>query len=78
MASRSPDLQKLEEKFRKDPTSKLFFPLAEEYTKVGRLQEAITLLQTGIKAHPDFLSARVALGKALLSKGQTEDAKREF
>lgn len=78
MASRSPDLQKLEEKFRKDPTSKLFFPLAEEYTKVGRLQEAITLLQTGIKAHPDFLSAKVALGKALLSKGQTQDAKREF
>jgi tetratricopeptide (TPR) repeat protein len=76
--TRSPDLQKLEEKFRKDPTSKLFFPLAEEYTKVGRLQEAITLLRTGIKAHPDLLSARVALGKALLSKGQTEDAKREF
>lgn len=76
--TRSPDLQKLEEKFRKDPASKLFFPLAEEYLKAGRLQEAITLLRTGIKAHPDFLSARVALGKALLSKGQTEDAKREF
>ncbi len=76
--TRSPDLQKLEEKFRKDPSSKLFFPLAEEYTKAGRLQEAINLLRTGIKAHPDLLSARVALGKALLSKGQTEDAKREF
>jgi tetratricopeptide (TPR) repeat protein len=76
--TRSPDLQKLEEKFRKDPASKLFFPLAEEYLKVGRLQEAIGLLRTGIKAHPDFLSARVALGKALLNKGQTEEAKREF
>ncbi len=76
--TRSPDLQKLEEKLRKDPHSKLFFPLAEEYIRVGRLQEAITLLRTGIKAHPDFLSARVALGKALLSKGQVEDAKHEF
>jgi tetratricopeptide (TPR) repeat protein len=76
--TRSPDLQKLEEKLRKDPHSKLFFPLAEEYITAGRLQEAITLLRTGIKAHPDFLSARVALGKALLSKGQTEEAQHEF
>ena len=76
--TRSPDLQKLEEKLRKDPTSKLFFPLAEEYTKVGRLHEAIALLRSGIKAHPDFLGARVALGKALLSKGQVSEAKREF
>jgi tetratricopeptide (TPR) repeat protein len=76
--TRSPDLQKLEEKLRKDPNSKLFFPLAEEYIEAGRLQEAITLLRTGIKAHPDFLSARVALGKALLSKGQVEEAKQEF
>jgi tetratricopeptide (TPR) repeat protein len=76
--TRSPDLQKLEEKLRKDPHSKLFFPLSEEYIKAGRLQEAITLLRTGIKAHPDFLSARVALGKALLSKGHIEEAKQEF
>ncbi len=76
--TRSPDLQKLEEKLRKDPHSKLFFPLAEEYITAGRLQEAVTLLRTGIKAHPDFLSARVALGKALLSKGQIEEAKHEF
>jgi tetratricopeptide (TPR) repeat protein len=76
--TRSPDLQKLEEKLRKDPTSKLFFPLAEEYTKAGRLNEAISLLRNGIKAHPDFLGARVALGKALLSKGLVTEAKREF
>lgn len=76
--TRSPDLQKLEEKLRKDPTSKLFFPLAEEYTRAGRLDAAIGLLRTGIKAHPDFLGARVALGKALLSKGKTAEAKAEF
>lgn len=76
--TRSPDLQKLEEKLRRDPASKLFFPLAEEYTKAGRLNEAISLLRSGIKAHPDFLGARVALGKALLTKGQVGEAKREF
>ncbi|MFZ5875493.1 MAG: tetratricopeptide repeat protein [Nitrospirota bacterium] len=76
--TRAPDLQKLEEKLRKDPKSKLFFPLAEEYAKLGRLDAAIGLLRTGMKYHPDFLGARVALGKVLLSKGQTADAKREF
>ncbi len=75
---RSPELQKLEEKLRKDPASKLFFPLAEEYAKVGRVDEAIALLRTGIKAHPDFLGARVALGKVLFSKGQLAEAKQEF
>jgi tetratricopeptide (TPR) repeat protein len=76
--TRAPDLQKLEDKLRKDPKSKLFFPLAEEYAKLGRLDHAINLLRTGMKAHPDFLGARVALGKVLLSKGQTADAKKEF
>jgi tetratricopeptide (TPR) repeat protein len=75
---RSPELQKLEEKLRKDPASKLFFPLAEEYAQVGRLDEAIALLRTGVKAHPDFLGARVALGKVLFSKGQFAEAKQEF
>lgn len=76
--TRAPELQKLEEKLRKDPASKLFFPLAEEYAKIGRLDEAIALLRTGVKAHPDFLGARVALGKVLLTKGLTAEAKKEF
>ncbi|MFZ5862262.1 MAG: tetratricopeptide repeat protein [Nitrospirota bacterium] len=76
--TRSPELQKLEEKLRKDPTSKLFFPLAEEYAKIGRVDEAIALLRTGVKAHPDFLGARVALGKALFRKGLHVEARQEF
>jgi tetratricopeptide (TPR) repeat protein len=74
----SPELVKLADKFRKDPSSKLFFPLAEEYAKVGRIGEAIELLRTGIKAHPDLLSARVSLGKALLAKGLHAEAQAEF
>jgi tetratricopeptide (TPR) repeat protein len=76
--AQSPELVKLADKFRKDPSSKLFFPLAEEYAKVGRIGEAIELLRTGIKAHPDLLSARVSLGKALLAKGLHAEAQAEF
>ncbi|MEO5656821.1 MAG: tetratricopeptide repeat protein, partial [Nitrospiria bacterium] len=75
---RSPQLQKLAEKFRKDPDGNLFFPLAEEYAKIGLVDEAIALLKTGIAAHPHLLSARVALGKALLSKGLDAEARAEF
>ncbi len=76
--AQSPELVKLADKFRKDPASKLFFPLAEEYVKAGRIDEAIELLRTGIKAHPDLLGARVSLGKALLAKGRYADAQAEF
>jgi tetratricopeptide (TPR) repeat protein len=76
--AQSPELVKLADKFRKDPASKLFFPLAEEYAKAGRIDEAIELLRTGIKAHPDLLGARVSLGKALLAKGRHAEAQAEF
>lgn len=76
--AQSPELVKLADKFRKDPASKLFFPLAEEYAKAGRTDEAIELLRTGIKAHPDLLGARVSLGKALLAKGRHAEARAEF
>ncbi len=74
----SPELQKLAEKFRKDPTSKLFYPLAEEYLKIGLVDDAIPLLRSGIQGHPGLLSARVALGKALQSKGLEAEARSEF
>jgi tetratricopeptide (TPR) repeat protein len=77
-AGQSPDLQKLAEKFRKDPTSKLFYPLAEEYLKIGLVDDAIPLLRAGIQSHPGLLSARVALGKALQSKGLEAEARAEF
>ncbi len=74
----SPEIVKLTEKMTKDPVSTLFFPLAEEYRKCGMLDEAIVLLTDGLKNHPNFLSARVSLGKIYLQKGIIPDARREF
>ncbi|MBI5746793.1 MAG: hypothetical protein HZA13_07310 [Nitrospirae bacterium] len=74
----SPEIVKLTEKMTKDPASTLFFPLAEEYRKCGMLDEAIMLLTDGLKNHPNFLSARVSLGKIYLQKGIIPDARREF
>ncbi|RPI38571.1 MAG: hypothetical protein EHM54_00025 [Nitrospiraceae bacterium] len=72
------EIEKLREKVEKDPNSKLFVPLAEEYRKEGMLDEAIEILQKGLERQPSYMSARVSLGKIYLEKGQLAEARIEF
>jgi tetratricopeptide (TPR) repeat protein len=72
------DIEKLKEKFDKDPNSKLFLPLAEEYRKEGMLEEAIDVLQKGLEKHVTYTSARVLLGKTYLEKGMMDESRKEF
>ncbi|MBI5180169.1 MAG: tetratricopeptide repeat protein [Nitrospirae bacterium] len=74
----SPEIEKLAERLAKDPSSKLFVPLAEEYLKGGMFEEAITVLKDGLKHHPSYISARVALGKAYHKKGLIKESLEEF
>ncbi|MGH7274178.1 MAG: tetratricopeptide repeat protein [Nitrospiria bacterium] len=74
----SPEIAKLTEKLQKDPSSNLFFPLAEEYIRSGMLEEAVIILKDGLKIHPFFSAARVSLGKVYLQKGRVAEAKTEF
>ncbi len=72
------DIEKLKARLQKDPDSKLFLPLAEEYRKEGMYDEAIDVLLKGLDRHPGYTSARVLLGKIYLEKGQLEDARKEL
>lgn len=72
------EIEKLKDKFDKDPNSKLFLPLAEEYRKEGMLDEAIDVLQRGLEKHVTYTSARVLLGKTYLEKGMLDEARKEF
>ncbi len=72
------DIEKLREKVEKDPNSKLFVPLAEEYRKEGMLDEAIGVLLKGVENQPGYMSARVSLGKIYLEKGMPLEARAEF
>lgn len=72
------DIEKLKEKVAKDPNSKLFVPLADEYRKKGMLDEAISVLLKGLENQPSYVSARVSLGKIYLEKKLTTEAKAEF
>jgi tetratricopeptide (TPR) repeat protein len=72
------DIERLQHKIAKDPDSKLFVPLAEEYKKAGRIDEAIDILVQGLEKQPHYLSARVSLGKILMGRGLLNEAKEEF
>src|SRR5512135_2069932 len=72
------DIAKLKERVDKDPNSKLFVPLAEEYRKEGMLDEAIGVLLSGIEKQPGYMSARVSLGKIYLEKEMLPEALSEF
>ncbi|MEW6215073.1 MAG: tetratricopeptide repeat protein [Nitrospirota bacterium] len=72
------DIERLKERVNRDPYSKLFVPLAEEYKKAGMLDEAIAVLIKGIERQPGYMSARVSLGKVYLEKGMPDEARVEF
>jgi len=46
--------------------------------KSGMFDEAITILKEGLQIYPNYLGARVSLGKAYLEKGMIQEAIIEF
>jgi tetratricopeptide (TPR) repeat protein len=69
------EIDRLATQLAKDPHSKVFMPLAEEYGKVGMWQEAVGVLEDGLKLYPAFITAMVALGRAYDQMGQATKAK---
>ncbi|MEO7795317.1 MAG: tetratricopeptide repeat protein [Thermoanaerobaculia bacterium] len=67
-------LQQLRQRWERDPKSRAFLQLAEEYRRAGRLAEAVHVLQAGLKEHPTYLSAQVALGRCLMESGAPDGA----
>ncbi len=71
-------IRDLKRRLELDPGSRLFVTLAEEYRKSGLLAESLSALQKGLLAHPNYLSAHVALGRAYLEAGQITEAIATF
>ncbi len=64
--------------YEADPKSRLFAPLAEAYRKMGMLNEALEIAQSGVGYHPEFAGGRVALGRVLYDLELLEDASKEL
>jgi len=71
-------IEELRRRLEKDPGSRLFAQLAEQLRKEGELEEAIQVARTGLDQHPNYPSARLTLGRALLDSGDAEAARTEL
>ena len=80
MAEPSADarIRDLKRRLELDPASRLFVSLAEEYRKAGRIGDALVTLQKGLRNHPGYISAQVALGRAFLQAGNVSEAIATF
>lgn len=67
-------LGQLEERWRRDPGSRIFLQLAEELRRGGRIERAVEILRSGLVLHPAYLSAQVALGRCLFERGDLAGA----
>jgi tetratricopeptide (TPR) repeat protein len=67
-------IEELQFRIKTDPKSRLFFPLAEELRKNGRLPEAEQVLRTGLGVHATYLSAWVSLGRVLREQRKNAEA----
>jgi len=68
-------LTQLRARWESDPASRIFLQLAEEYRHLGRVQDALAVLDKGLKEHPGYLSALVAKGRCHLELGEGEEAR---
>ncbi|MFO0705478.1 MAG: tetratricopeptide repeat protein [Nitrospira sp.] len=73
--SNAAEIDRLALALAKEPGSKAFIPLAEEYGKAGMWAEAASVLEDGLKHYPGFITAMVALGRAYDQLNQPTKAK---
>ena len=71
-------IDELRRRLERDPGSRLFAQLAEEYRKAGNHADAIRVVRTGLAQHPSYPSARLTLGRALLDSGDAAGARVEL
>ena len=71
-------IEDLRRRLRRDPASIAFAQLAEELRRAGQFRDAASVCQRGLAIYPEYLSARVTLGRALLELARFDEAQREL
>lgn len=78
MSGDNPRVLELRRRVQADPASIAFAQLAEECRRSGDTDEAVGICRAGLAFHPDYLSARVTLGRALVELGRLDEAQIEL
>lgn len=71
------EIARYREILAREPSSVVFAPLSEAYRKRGMLSQAIEVCIQGLLHHPNLLSGRVALARALYDAGEIHKARQE-
>ncbi|MDJ0834905.1 MAG: tetratricopeptide repeat protein [Acidobacteriota bacterium] len=71
-------ISSLDQQWKKDPTSRVFFRLAEEYRKGKAYDKAIEVCRAGIEHHPNYLPALICLGRSYREFGLPAEAEDVF
>lgn len=58
--------------YRRQPSSRVFAPLAESYRKLGMLDEAYKVLREGIKRHPSYVLGYLVLAHCYYDQRKTD------
>lgn len=77
-SERQASIESLKERIARDPLSRAFLQLAEEYRKEGRFQDAVKVCLEGLERHPTYHTARISLGRTHMEAGSLVEAKRAF
>ena len=72
------NLDELFERYRQFPESYAFVPLADACRKMGRIDEALEICESGVKRHPGYPSGHVVKGKCLFDRGNRAGAREAF
>lgn len=71
-------LSDLRRRVQEDPASIAFAQLAEELRRDGATEEAVAVCRAGLAHHPEYLTARVTLGRALVELDRLDQAFNEL
>lgn len=74
----TPQEKELIEQFDKDPKATTLVASSDILRKRGYIDEAIVLLEDTVKRFPNYMAARVALGRDYYSRGMFSEAQKEI
>jgi len=73
-----PEIERYTQLLARDPDSLAFVPLADAYRKSGLFEESFAVLKRGMGRRPDYIPAKIVLGKCYLDLGNYPKAETTF
>lgn len=67
-------IERCQLEYERNPSSRVFAPLAEAYRRLDLIDEAFEIASRGVRLHPDFAAGRIAYARVLIAKKAYSDA----